>query len=173
MALKTVKSPTDVPDDLREVYKAIQSLICVPSGVIPLGVEVRTNPLSLLFPSLITKTGATIKFWDLRTAKCLHNLQVNPKVCNISFDNSGSYFNSNIGPIAVPDNVHTDGRLPAPHTLSRSNNLIGLSEDGEWITRGFENFVWLPSDYRPWFSNASERTIAIVNEKGLFMLAFD
>ncbi|PSN58779.1 hypothetical protein BS50DRAFT_367819 [Corynespora cassiicola Philippines] len=53
VALKTVKSPADVPGDVREVYKAIQSLARVPRGVIPLGIEVRANPLLSLL-SLLT-----------------------------------------------------------------------------------------------------------------------
>ena len=53
VALKTVKSPADVPGDVREVYKAIKSLARVPRGVIPLGIEVRANPLSPLLPSLM------------------------------------------------------------------------------------------------------------------------
>lgn len=122
---------------------------------------------------LIAKIGARIIFWDIRTAECLHDLKVSPITQNISFDGSDSYLNSSIGPIAVPDNVRADGWSAAPHTLSRSHHLIGLSMDGKWITRGFENIVWLPLDYRPRVSDSSERTIAIVNAKGLFMLAFD
>ena len=135
------------------------------------------DPVSLAFSHdgtrLIAKVGARIKFWDLRTAECLHNLKVSPITRNISFDGSDSYLNSSLGPIAVPDNVRADGWSAAPHTLSRSHHLIGLSMDGKWVTRGFENIVWLPLDYRSTVSDSSERTIAIMSAKGLFMLAFD
>ena len=40
VSLKTVKSPTDVPEDVRKLYKEIQSLARVPRGGIPLGIEV-------------------------------------------------------------------------------------------------------------------------------------
>ncbi|KAI9772513.1 MAG: hypothetical protein M1840_000718 [Geoglossum simile] len=36
---KTVKSPTDVPEDVRGLYEAIRSLARMPHGVIPLGIE--------------------------------------------------------------------------------------------------------------------------------------
>ncbi|KAH0563206.1 hypothetical protein GP486_002223 [Trichoglossum hirsutum] len=36
---KTAKSPTDVPEDVRELYTAIRSLARIPYGVIPLGIE--------------------------------------------------------------------------------------------------------------------------------------
>ncbi|CAI6225569.1 unnamed protein product [Periconia digitata] len=39
VALKTVKSPADVPENVRGVYKAIQSLARVPRSVIPLGIK--------------------------------------------------------------------------------------------------------------------------------------
>lgn len=39
VAPKTVKSPADVPEDVRGLYKAIQSLARVPRSVIPLGIE--------------------------------------------------------------------------------------------------------------------------------------
>lgn len=37
---KTVRSPVDVPEDVRGLYRAIQSMARVPRGVIPLGIEV-------------------------------------------------------------------------------------------------------------------------------------
>jgi hypothetical protein len=41
VSLKTVKSPADVPEDVRKLYKEIQGLARVPRGVIPMGIEVR------------------------------------------------------------------------------------------------------------------------------------
>ncbi|KAF1995586.1 hypothetical protein P154DRAFT_340040 [Amniculicola lignicola CBS 123094] len=41
--LKAVKSATDVPEDVRGLYRAIQSLARVPRSVIPLGIEVRPH----------------------------------------------------------------------------------------------------------------------------------
>lgn len=38
---KTVRSLADVPEDVRKLYKEIQSLARVPRGVVPLGIEVR------------------------------------------------------------------------------------------------------------------------------------
>jgi hypothetical protein len=43
---KTAKSPADVPEDVRGLYRAIQSLARVPRGVIPLGIEVPFQPHS-------------------------------------------------------------------------------------------------------------------------------
>lgn len=39
---KTVKLPADVPDDVRKLFKEIQSLARIPRGVIPVGIEVRS-----------------------------------------------------------------------------------------------------------------------------------
>ena len=54
---KTVKSPADVPEDVRKLYKEIRSLARVPRGVIPLGIEVRTcSHPSLPFAYSSTRT---------------------------------------------------------------------------------------------------------------------
>jgi hypothetical protein len=51
---KTVRSLADVPEDVRKLYKEIQSLARVPLGVVPQGIEVRVlillNSSSLIFP---------------------------------------------------------------------------------------------------------------------------
>ncbi|OAL56134.1 hypothetical protein IQ07DRAFT_583522 [Pyrenochaeta sp. DS3sAY3a] len=39
VVFKTAKSPIDVPDDVRKLYKSIQSLARVPRGVVPRGIE--------------------------------------------------------------------------------------------------------------------------------------
>jgi hypothetical protein len=57
VAPKTVKSPADVPEDVRGLYKAIQSLARVPRSVIPLGIEVRVRPHPCSFPALIFPLG--------------------------------------------------------------------------------------------------------------------
>jgi hypothetical protein len=57
VAPKTVKSPADVPEDVRGLYKAIQSLARVPRSVIPLGIEVRVPPHPSPFPSLTFSLG--------------------------------------------------------------------------------------------------------------------
>lgn len=54
---KTVKSPADVPEDVRKLYKEIQSLARIPRGVIPLGIEVRVCAHTHLFPSLTVPPG--------------------------------------------------------------------------------------------------------------------
>lgn len=54
---KMVKSPVDVPEDVRKLYKEIQSLARVPRGVIPLGVEVRAcSHRSFPFAHISTRT---------------------------------------------------------------------------------------------------------------------
>jgi hypothetical protein len=54
---KTVKSPIDVPEDVRGLYIAIRSLARNSRGVIPLGIEVRVRPHPSPFPSLIFSLG--------------------------------------------------------------------------------------------------------------------
>ena len=41
LAQKGAKSPADVPEDVRKLYKAIRSLAFIPRNIIPLGIEVR------------------------------------------------------------------------------------------------------------------------------------
>jgi hypothetical protein len=49
---KTVESPVYVPEDVRALLNAIESLALVPRGVIPLGIEVRAHTHSAVVPLL-------------------------------------------------------------------------------------------------------------------------
>ena len=110
---------------------------------------------------LISVSDERIRLWDLETAECLSDIRISESVSRISFDISGRYLNTNIGPIVIPVSSSADEWVAAPNSLSLDRHHIGLGMDGKWITHNSENILWIPVEYRPYNMDASERSIAI------------
>ncbi|PVI00227.1 hypothetical protein DM02DRAFT_672188 [Periconia macrospinosa] len=90
-----------------------------------------------------------IKIWDVRSGACLQTLDFKKQLHKISFDATGSFIQTDIGAIAISalsaspiSTIVTES--PYPHCEG-----WGLSSEGTWITYNSENFLWLPSEYRP------------------------
>ncbi|KAJ5588701.1 hypothetical protein N7537_011379 [Penicillium hordei] len=117
----------------------------------------------------------TIKIWDAHTVACLQTFTVGSAVYNLSFDTTGSSLHTDVGIVALRDS-------PTP-TLTISKNVAaselqflrasqssqspeyqgsGISSDGFWITRGSQNWIWLPPAYRPLCSAVGRSGIAVV-----------
>ncbi|KAJ5588738.1 hypothetical protein N7537_011416 [Penicillium hordei] len=117
----------------------------------------------------------TIKIWDTHTGACLQTLTVGSAVYNSSFDTTGSSLFTDVGIVALRDS-------PTP-TLTTSKNVAaselqflrasqssespgyqgyGISSDKFWITRGSQNWLWLPPAYRPICSVVGRSGIAVV-----------
>jgi hypothetical protein len=90
----------------------------------------------------------TAKIWEASSGKCLQTLETNRALYEISFDSNGQVL-TEIGPLHF--DVLLGPKLPAvtPATEKAYNQILGLSDDGTWITVALEKVVWLPSEYRP------------------------
>jgi len=105
----------------------------------------------------------TVKIWDASSGTCLqtiegHSGSVLPK---ISFDATSSYLHTGIGTIALGTSSSSSYMTSIRDPQSPRYQGCGLSSDQKWITYNSENWVWLPSEYRPSCSAVSEKTVGI------------
>ena len=78
-----------------------------------------------------------VKIWDANSGECLQTLEGHSdSVSSVAFS--------------------PDGARPASTYYGWA-----VSSDGEWITYNSENWVWIPSEYRPSCSAVSRETIGI------------
>ncbi|PVH94223.1 hypothetical protein DM02DRAFT_504605, partial [Periconia macrospinosa] len=100
--------------------------------------------------------------WDASSGECLQTLSIGRALDRISFDITGSYLHTDIGPIEI--SVPLTLSSPFPSNRGPQNpqyHSLALSADGVWITYNSENLVWLPSEYRPACSAVSGKTIGV------------
>jgi WD40 repeat protein len=103
----------------------------------------------------------TVKIWNAGGGECLQTLEGHSDVLyNISFDATGSYLHTDIGNV-VDASSTSNKTLDGVERHNPQYQGVGLSANGEWITWNSENLVRLPSEYRPWCSVVSGRTIGI------------
>ncbi|KAF2455365.1 WD40-repeat-containing domain protein [Lineolata rhizophorae] len=116
----------------------------------------------------------TVKIWDTRSGACLQTLDIGKRLSEISFDATGSCLHTEIGTIAINASSasYTTPNVTKPQDLRFQG--AGVSSDGVWITYNSENLVWLPSEYRPFRSAVSGKTIGIgVNSGKIWMCRFN
>ena len=103
----------------------------------------------------------TVKIWDASTGTCTQTHNVGRTLFKISFNPTGSHLCTDIGTIdlATQSTLHAVPPTTATQTLCRQD--YGISRDGMWITRGSENWLWLPPGYRPERSAIAASTIVI------------
>ena len=103
----------------------------------------------------------TVKIWDTSSGECIQTLEIGKALLNISFDTTGLYLHTEIGTIAI--DILSVSNIISSVTDSQSPRYQskGLSSDGAWIIYNSENFLWLPSEYRPSCSAGSEKMIGI------------
>jgi WD40 repeat protein len=103
----------------------------------------------------------TAKIWDAGSGRCLQTLDVGKAVQHISFDVSGKFFKTEIGPMFFE--VLSESLAAADTQISNdiSGHGLGLSGNGKWITIASKEHVWLPTEYRPLCSAASAELLAV------------
>ena len=97
--------------------------------------------------------------------RSLQTLVIGKALSNISFNITGSYLHTEIGTIVLEASLSSLSSLNRAPSVTdpQSPQYQGqaLSSDGEWITYNSENWVWLPSEYRPSCSAVLGKTIGI------------
>jgi WD40 repeat protein len=83
----------------------------------------------------------TVRLWDAATGAVRGTLEVHTSIYNLSFSKDGQYLETDKGSICLPL-LSPD----APRSQAQSPCNIFVKED--WIIRGTDNLLWLPSDYR-------------------------
>ena len=83
----------------------------------------------------------TVRLWDPATGAALHTLDVGTIVTRISFSSDGQYLETDRGLLRIQSSI--------PNSSPVQAQCFGeVFLKGNWITRGGENLLWLPSDYR-------------------------
>ncbi|PVH90149.1 putative katanin P80 subunit, partial [Periconia macrospinosa] len=109
----------------------------------------------------------TVKIWDARSGECLQTLSIGKRLYRISFDITGSYLHTDIGPIEISVSPGLSSPPPSnPEPQNPQYQGLALSADGVWITYNSENLVWLPPEYRPTCAAVSGETIGVGVESG-------
>ena len=105
----------------------------------------------------------TVKIWDASSGDCLQTLVIGEVLFNISFDITGSYLHTEIGTIALEASSSSSPNRAPSVTDPQSPQYQGqaLSSNREWITYNSKNWVWLPSEYRPFCTAVLGKTIGI------------
>jgi hypothetical protein len=86
----------------------------------------------------------TVRLWDPATGAALQTLEIDLLIQALSFSVDGSCLETDRGLLDV-----TPPLLPLGEVLSRPALPRGVFVKEQWIVRGEENLLWLPSDYRP------------------------
>jgi hypothetical protein len=103
----------------------------------------------------------TVKIWDVTTNACIATIDLSRWIENMSFDNTGSHLNTDIG--AIDLNASSALNTVVAGTLHQKPQLLGygLSVDNSWITCNSKNVLWLPPEYRP-SASAVEASIVVI-----------
>ncbi|KAH7012389.1 vegetative incompatibility protein HET-E-1 [Macrophomina phaseolina] len=89
----------------------------------------------------------TVKIWDAGSGACLQTLAIGEILYHLSFDSTGSYLHTEIGPIAIGKSEVWDvTNIMEPDCLHYQG--VGVSLDRMWITYNGRNVLWVPSEYR-------------------------
>ncbi len=85
----------------------------------------------------------TIKLWDTFSGQVLHSLEVDSsRIETLSFSSDQTVLHTDKGPFRItfsPNGAATLGIDPSG----------GMYVRGQWLSRGNQNMLWLPPEYRP------------------------
>lgn len=120
-----------------------------------------------------TSDDKTIKIWDTHSGACLQTLNIGTVIYILSFDLTGLSLYTNIGIVALdsPTIFNTalieasplelQGRQDAQEPQKPQYQGYGVRPGGVWITRNSQNWLWLPSEYRPVCSAVARSGLAL------------
>jgi len=104
---------------------------------------------------------STAKIWDASSGDCLQTLDIRRPLYNISFDATGSCLHTKIGAIVISASATSNNTTSVTKPQHPQYQHIALSPDSTWIIYHSKKLVWLPSEYRPFRSAISGKTIGI------------
>ncbi|KAG9252899.1 putative wd40 repeat pf20 [Emericellopsis atlantica] len=88
----------------------------------------------------------TVKLWDTATGALQQTFDIGAAITNLSFDNTSSRLDTDIGRLELANRTEASSRAPVPEQAQRHE--YGLSHDKSWITWNEHNVLWLPPDCR-------------------------
>jgi WD40 repeat protein len=82
----------------------------------------------------------TVRLWDVATGTANQMFKIDTVVTRLSFSEDGRYLETNRGIL----NLNSD----SPGMCLQVESTSAIFIDAEWVTRGGQNLLWLPPDYR-------------------------
>jgi WD40 repeat protein len=101
----------------------------------------------------------TVKLWDSATGALLQTLEVDAAITRLSFSRCGLYLETDRGLLRIQSTYTNVFRLqPQPE--------CNIFVKERWVTRGMENLLWLPSEYRAVCSAVQSGLLVLGHESG-------
>jgi WD40 repeat protein len=83
----------------------------------------------------------TVRLWDVATGAARRTLDVDASINKLYFSRDGQSLETDKGLLGLQ-------RSSSGVSRPQAQPLYNISGKGDWITRGAEKLLWLPSDYR-------------------------
>jgi WD40 repeat protein len=83
----------------------------------------------------------TVRLWDSVTGASLQMLNIDTTISGLSFSKDGRYLETDRGSLNVQSTLKGN-------TSFQPQSPCNIFVKSYWVTRGTENLLWLPSDYR-------------------------
>ncbi|KAF2182636.1 hypothetical protein K469DRAFT_669646 [Zopfia rhizophila CBS 207.26] len=105
----------------------------------------------------------TVRLWDASTGAALRKLKVDAIVRTLSFSNDGTFLQTNRGILHTAS--PSQGEILSHQKISR-----GFYVKEQWVTRGMENVLRLPPEYRPTCSAVYSGILALGHYSGRLLI---
>ena len=83
----------------------------------------------------------TVKLWDPSSGAVLQTLEVDTSILTLLFSNDGTFLQTDKGPIYT--------EFLSNSTISQPTLLHSIFAKEQWVGKGIENILWLPSEHWP------------------------
>ena len=82
----------------------------------------------------------TVRLWDAATGTALRTLERYESIGELSFSRDGQYLETNRGLLCLQSS--------SSHAPPEAQHFYAMFANANWVTRGGENLLWLPSNSR-------------------------
>jgi hypothetical protein len=103
--------------------------------------------------------------FDANSGVCLQTLSVDRRITSLSFDSTGSYLHTDVGTIDI-DSSETSSLVDLAEPKQCQWLGVGVGSNGMWITKGDQNILRIPPEYRANCSSVGGNMVAIGTGSG-------
>jgi WD40 repeat protein len=100
----------------------------------------------------------TVKLWDSTTGALHQTLEVDVAITRLSFSRYGLYLETDRGLLRIRSTYTVFRQQPQPE--------CNIFVKERWVTRGMENLLWLPPEYRAVCSAVQSGLLVLGHESG-------